>query len=166
MSRPPLGLAALLTLLLALALDGCVLTTASLQGLGGRRHPPHRAVLEEHHGRALVVQELEGDRRKVVPFRLGPGAPPPALRVAGGPVRSTCACFRSAYGLVEHHGGLPYVVEAQGADGRWTPLGVEALPFEERSVPGAALSYCLLPLTIGLDLALLPLEAVFVLVRG
>lgn len=160
MLRPLLALAWLLTP----ALGGCMFTTASLQGLGGTRYPAQRADIDAG-GPTLVLQELEGARRRAIhSISPPPGRPAPRYRVIGGPVRSTCACFRSAFGLVEHHEGLPWEVQVLDADGGWSPAGA-ARPFEERSLAGAALSYCLLPLTLGLDLALLPFEAVFVLAR-
>ena len=66
MNRPLLGLLVVLPLL-----GGCVLTCASLQGLGGTRYPPQDAVVVD--GSTLVVAEATARLRSCGSRERGPG---------------------------------------------------------------------------------------------
>lgn len=145
--------AALLLPLLALT-PGCVLTSVVFVA-SASSSPPQVARLEPVPGGAqVVIEEVDGPRRLV--HRL-PGVDPSSHQVRGGPEEHPCACRYVAYGLVDFREPTPFVlVDLRGEVIDPTrALG----PILD---PAVTWTGVLVPLTFVLDLALLPLEAVFV----
>jgi hypothetical protein len=140
-----------LLLLLVLGAPGCVLTSATL-ALSEDRAARQTARLEE----GQVRLESDDERRT---HALPAGVDAGQHRLAGGPTPHLHPCLHTGWGLVDATEPTPFALEEARADGTWGPTRLSYGPIVE---PGARWVGALLPLTLALDLALLPLEVAFV----
>lgn len=154
----------LITPLLVLFLNGCVLTSATMT-ITKDTYPEQeaRVVSQPNSAGQATMRLLVGDGPQQIAYTLDAsvgGTDPANYRVLG-PQWSECACFRHGYGLGNYRELSPFRVEVRDGE-EWRDIGREFPGLSVRSGAGwQVLAWVALPFTFALDTALLPFELAF-----